>query len=245
MRAKQAIMEKLNIVFDNLDKWRNLPDYQMERRADIFFSVYLKEVLEKKYSVRLCEELVPEFPIHKGTIYPHMKSNLSYKIDYLAVTTDLRSAFLVELKTDPKSRRNSQDDYLDRAKEVGLNKLLNGLVEIFQASKIKMKYYQLLRLLEKIGLVTVPPQIHEIVRSNSLRGISRYISSISIQPGESDCKIAYVQPLGDGDDVIVSLNSVNIYRIMMTTSREDLESHYLFGLPKRLVTITINSSIQI
>ena len=32
-------------LFDRLDEWRDFPNYQLERRADIFFSLYLVEAL--------------------------------------------------------------------------------------------------------------------------------------------------------------------------------------------------------
>jgi len=53
----------LDAVFGNLDRWRHLPAYQLERRVDIFFSVYLKGLLEEVTGVALEEELLPELPI--------------------------------------------------------------------------------------------------------------------------------------------------------------------------------------
>jgi len=32
-------------LFDKLDEWRSLPAYQLERRADIFFAIYLKDII--------------------------------------------------------------------------------------------------------------------------------------------------------------------------------------------------------
>ncbi len=37
-------MKHLNELFDNMDSWRHLPAYQFERRADIFFSIYLPDL---------------------------------------------------------------------------------------------------------------------------------------------------------------------------------------------------------
>ena len=37
-------------LFDRMDRWRHLPSYQLERRADLFFSLYLPEVLQKRFS---------------------------------------------------------------------------------------------------------------------------------------------------------------------------------------------------
>jgi len=33
----------INELFDLLDDWRNLPSYQLERRADIFFAIHLEK----------------------------------------------------------------------------------------------------------------------------------------------------------------------------------------------------------
>jgi hypothetical protein len=37
----------LDSVFAHLDRWRHLPNYQLERRADIFFSVYSWSVVDR------------------------------------------------------------------------------------------------------------------------------------------------------------------------------------------------------
>lgn len=34
-------------LFDLLDDWRNLPSYQLERRADIFFALHLEIIIKK------------------------------------------------------------------------------------------------------------------------------------------------------------------------------------------------------
>ena len=38
-------------IFDTLDDWRQLPAYQLERRADIFFGIYLEEILNENSEV--------------------------------------------------------------------------------------------------------------------------------------------------------------------------------------------------
>lgn len=101
-------MTHINVIFDNLDVWRNLPAYQLERRADIFFSIYLPEILSHKFGVKI-EGVIPEFPILVGTIHPDIDINQSFKIDYLAKANDSKTIILVELKTDEGSRRDKQD----------------------------------------------------------------------------------------------------------------------------------------
>ena len=101
-------MDLKNEIFDNMDKWRHLPSYQLERRADAFFAVYMGTLLERKYDIEV-EGLVPEFPVRIGSIDPDSDSNQSFKIDYLAKAGGVDKVFFVELKTDPRSRRSEQD----------------------------------------------------------------------------------------------------------------------------------------
>jgi hypothetical protein len=73
-------MNKINDIFDNLDDWRHLPAYQLERRADISFS-----------------------------ITPNADGNRSVKVDYLAKARGHKAVVLIELETDDRSRRSKQD----------------------------------------------------------------------------------------------------------------------------------------
>ena len=54
-------MKHLTELFDNMDSWRHLPAYQLERRADIFFSIYLSDLLRDKFGVTVegCATGVP------------------------------------------------------------------------------------------------------------------------------------------------------------------------------------------
>lgn len=145
-------MSRIEEVFDTLDDWRHLPNYQLERRADIFFALYLSEILQHRFHVGAAH-IIPEFPIRVGEIYGDGSGNKSFKIDYLAITERSRHAVFVELKTDAASRRSSQDDYLARAREAGMAKLIDGLLLIFDKTKAKPKYRHLLKRLCDAGLV--------------------------------------------------------------------------------------------
>ena len=105
-------MEILTQLFDRMDERRHLPNYQLERRADLLFSLYLPQALEAKLGFPVRADLVPEFPVRIGTIYPRIPINKSFKIDYLALSTSGDHAVFVELKTDGHSRRAKQDEYL-------------------------------------------------------------------------------------------------------------------------------------
>ena len=130
-----------------LDRWRHLPAYQLERRADIFFGLFLPEVLDAHLSVEINRTLIPEFPIKKKS------SNQSEKVDYFALSADGKRAFLVELKTDMDSMRGAQYAYLDETAKRGSKELVKGVLDICLATKKRHKYVHLLKLLSDIGLI--------------------------------------------------------------------------------------------
>ena len=129
-------MTKLDDTFDRLDRWRHLPDYQMERRADVFFSLYLREAVAAHVGCRLASTLVPEFPIAKRLLEPDIAKRDSIKVDYLLLEEGGQRAFLVELKTDMRSRASDggreQCIKLHRAAGLGLARLLHGVRQIAQ-----------------------------------------------------------------------------------------------------------------
>ena len=71
-------MKQIDTLFSRMDAWRHFPNYQLERRADIFFALYLPEVLEAKLRFAVGPELAPEFPVRIGTIYPNIPIDKSY-----------------------------------------------------------------------------------------------------------------------------------------------------------------------
>ncbi|MBM3435797.1 MAG: hypothetical protein FJY07_06225 [Bacteroidetes bacterium] len=78
-------MKKFNEIFDRLDEWKKLPSYQLERRFDIFLSLYLPQLLEFYFKKEI-DCIIPEFPIRTGDYNPeHKRPNKSFKIDYLAL----------------------------------------------------------------------------------------------------------------------------------------------------------------
>lgn len=195
-------MKPIQTLFDRMDAWRHLPNYQLERRADVFFSLYLHEVLEAKLGFPVAEYIVPEFPVRIGTIYPDIPIDKSYKIDYVALSADADKAILVELKTEGLSRRDNQDKYLIASREVGFPALLGGVPDIFRATNSKRKYFALLEHLESMGLLRIPMDMKEIMFRPGLQGATEASRSIKITCSATDSIIVYVQPNGDGDDII-------------------------------------------
>lgn len=190
-------MTTINQAFDLLDKWRHLPAYQLERRADIFFALYLPDIFRHCLATEI-GGVIPEFPLRLGTLYPAKEPNKqvrnrSVKADYLVKAKDEKVVYLVELKTEMASRRQKQDNYLLRAKAIGLAKILNGLQEIYANSKQKRKYQFLLAELDKLGLISWSSD--------------RQLFELS----DVDCtlEIVYIQPRKlEGEPFVISFDEV-------------------------------------
>ena len=185
-----------------MDAWRHLPNYQLERRADLLFSLYLPEVLEAKLGFPISNLLVPEFPVRIGTIYPDIPIDKSYKIDYVALSADAKRAILVELKTEGSSRRENQDKYLLASRKAGFPALLGGVLDIFRATNSKRKYFALLELLESMGLLRIPMEMKDIMSRQKLHGATEASQAVEVTATVTDSIIVYVQPNGNGNGII-------------------------------------------
>lgn len=138
-------MKQIEDIFLNFDHWRDIPNYQMERRADIFFAAYLPEVLSRHIGP-MGGYIVPELPLKKKN------SNLSFKVDYVIATRWNRELVLVELKTDTRSIRLNQIAYLIEAASQSPRTLVDDIVAIAKASRAKAKYGRLLSYLSDLGI---------------------------------------------------------------------------------------------
>ena len=208
--SKSGESPTLKRAFELLDRWRHLPAYQLERRADIFFALYLPEVLEKHFGTKINHCLIPEFPIKKVLLPRYNENNnRSINVDYLALQepTDgetAEQAFLVELKTDNASIDKDQLCDLLHAANCGLECLVKGVIDICRSStNQKRKYAHLLRLLSCLDLVRdgdvfpLPPRwcgkkrwgyadLKEGIRSNVTDRIS--LKLVYVAP-KMDCKL--------------------------------------------------------
>lgn len=195
-------MKRIDTLFSRMDRWRHLPNYQLERRADLFFSLYLPEVLEAKLGFPVADQIIPEFPVRIGTIYPEIPIDKSYKIDYVAISADATKAILVELKTEGQSRRGNQDKYLIASREAGFRALLAGVLDIYRATYYKRKYFALLELLESIGQLRIPAELTQIMSRHSLQTATAVSRTIEITTSVTELIIIYVQPTGEENNVI-------------------------------------------
>ena len=142
----------INHLFNLLDEWRQLPAYQLERRADIFFAMYLERILEKVKGIK-ADLVIPEFPVRVGAVRENVPGlNRSFKIDYLVYSESMQKVYLVELKTEMASLREKQTEYLKAAADIKISGLISGLLKIYKATspRHKPKYDKLLQKLEHI-----------------------------------------------------------------------------------------------
>ncbi len=187
-------MDPLDIVCRNLDAWRHLPAYQLERRADIFFSVYLKGVVEERLGVVLEDTLIPELPIKRDLIWPERPTDASVKVDYALFTKDRSRVFLVELKTDRGSRRDTQDDYLSKCETLGFRAIVDGIRAILLKTNAHQKYHHLAATLAGLGYLLLPPELDAYLYPEPRIGLSAQLRQIQVTPVESKVEVIYPQP---------------------------------------------------
>lgn len=95
-------------ILEMLSKNKQFPNYQAERRIDIFVNHFLNRILTI-YMREKVEYLCPEFPLKKQYDVETSKTkNLSTKLDYLCCTR--KEIIFVELKTDSSSINPKQLD---------------------------------------------------------------------------------------------------------------------------------------
>lgn len=143
-------------LFNRLDQWRNIPNYALERRSDIFFSFFLVKVLSVEYGMTRNSVVIPEFPLKKEN------NHQSKKVDFLVVTRDGKSSCLIELKTDnPYNIPDEQLDYLDQARSKKLSTLIEDIKKVtLRADRPqRFKYLHLLNILSETECVNIDPRL--------------------------------------------------------------------------------------
>jgi len=186
---------EINQLFNLLDNWRLLPAYQLERRADIFFALYLEHIIQDILKLKVLK-IIPEFPMHKKTLDEN-GTNQSFKMDYLVVCET--KVLFIELKTDSSSINEKQHQYLEQAKAATIPKLIDGLLEINKATKQKVKCARLLKQLaeekiawlksensnwentgtnQEIEIVYIQPNLEENIKGYSIIPFKKVATSI-------------------------------------------------------------------
>ena len=179
-------------LLDLLDRWRHLPSYRLEPRADAMFGMFLPDVLDRHLAPRgimVDPWVIPEFPLgQRGT-------KRSDKADFFAVSRDRKHAFLIELKTDMTSLRGGQEEYLERAIKRGLGALLLDIASMAKAKnpRVRRKYFHLLQAVADLDLMTLPPNLEERIYCRP-RGVYKCIEQIIIPEALPKVAVIHVLP---------------------------------------------------
>ena len=179
-------------LFDLLDQWRHLPSYRLEPRADAIFGLFLPHALDRHLASRgiaIDPRIIPEFPLGQGD------TKRSDKVDFFAVSRNREHAFLVELKTDMGSLRDTQENYLSRAVERGLAALLRDIRSMAKARnpQARRKYFHLLKAIAELDLMILPGELQNRVY-DSPRGVYGCIDRIRIPSTLPDIEVIHVLP---------------------------------------------------
>ena len=185
-------------VFDRLDKWRHFPNYQLERRADIYFAMFLPDVLGKCCGTSINPIIIPEFPLKKD-------NNQSKNPDYFALSADCKRAFLIELKTDIGSVDHEQITYLSNASGKELRDILCDLKSIIKATdkESRKKYFFLFQKLAELDLIDLSDRrakcLQQIIWADRSNGLSNCLKDIEVR-GRNVCpEVIYILPNESSD----------------------------------------------
>ena len=171
-------------LFRTLNEWRHLPAYQLERRVDVFFGMFLAEVIEKTFCVSGAN-VIPEFPLHKGSISNNSGNNRTANVDFavFAEKENEKHIFLVELKTDIESLNEKQLTTMRNAKAIAKSSgLLNGVKKAAIASNSKHKYAQLIWKLLKLDCLHLDAEsdLTEKCMNKGKRGLKSVFKELSV-----------------------------------------------------------------
>lgn len=123
-------------------KNKSMPNYQAERRIDIFINVFLDDILTK-YLGKKVHYVCPEFALKKEV------GNNSTKLDYLYASED--EVYFIELKTDKKSFDTNQLIHYFHHPNWGM--WLDYLEDIVRTTSDKEKYATLIGILNECGML--------------------------------------------------------------------------------------------
>ena len=185
----------IDTVFDQLDRDRHLAGFPLEARAHPFFGLFLADAFRECLKIPIKSTIVPEFPYLKND-----SNNQSPKVDFFALSSDHKNAFLIEVKTDMNSERTKQDKDLEKAAGRKMRDILCDLIYIAgntggkDVQQKRRKYYHLLKTLNCLKLVKLPDGLEDKVFSGDHAGIKDLVAKTEVNGGDCPPKIIYILP---------------------------------------------------
>jgi hypothetical protein len=134
--TNEFFIKVINVLQEN----NCYPKYQLERRIDIYFNLFLPEIIKSEYGKEYeVDFIIPEIPIKNPN------DNRSSNLDYFVVCNKNKTAFLVELKTDLYSCNSEQLIKYGQMQKSGFKKILVDvdMINEFTTSKYLAKYADL------------------------------------------------------------------------------------------------------
>jgi len=179
-------------LFNLMDDWRNLPTYQLERRADLFFALYLPKVLVKREITKSLAKLIPEFPFWNDS-----RGGPPSCVDYVALAPEEGLNILIELKTDHKVDLK-QMDKLCRLKDRGFREMVDDIRGRFCKHDHTGKYYHLLEKLSDMGLVNISSEVKNAMKIDDYATAKREAGKNGVTLSDKKkfgvCKLIYIVP---------------------------------------------------
>jgi hypothetical protein len=146
---------------------KDLPKYQFERIIDGFLGMFLADIVEHVQTAQRVDLVAQEFPLKKPGTY--QSTNMDYVLFRHDEDSRTGAWIFLELKTDPRSVRGTQDqiyaDILDRA---AMPALIDDVRSITARSSQSAKYQALLsrfdgyRLDREIEVMYLAPDKHQL-----------------------------------------------------------------------------------
>ena len=167
------MIDLLETVLCQLDRWRHLPKYKLEQHVDVLFGLTLPTVIGRRFDIDPSTlDVIPEFPIHHGTAGISGENNQSSNVDFAVFSKGGEQVFLVELKTDVNSIKNEQLDRMRKTRGK-FRCLVNAVRTIAEHSPQKGKYLHLIFELHQVGAMHVKDELKDLDPRNGLRGFTR------------------------------------------------------------------------
>ncbi len=202
-----SAMERLLL---RLDDWRHLPAYRLEPRVDVILSLYLPDILSKKTGEKFHLDLIPEFPLRRGSIWgpATVAQDASVKVDFAAMTMTGRLHF-VEFKTDMASIRPTQNEYLRRVAELPVSTLVQGVLDIVEATHPKYlpKYRHLLLALKRWELIECDGVLLHLQRGYEGEPVPRLLG-VEVIAGDEPPVVWIIQPEAAHDERTIGFDQV-------------------------------------
>ena len=211
--GKNCESPNIGDIFGLLDKWRHFPTYQLERRADIFFALFLPEVLSnhfKRLEIEINPMIIPEFPIRLACLKdilerhrPPRKRPLGFqssRADYFAYSSKGAHSFIIELKTDMSSIGELQMELLvEAAKRRELEGLVRDIIDISKSENAdRQKYVHLLWCLQELGLVSgIDEDVYKKVFPKVKAGVREGLAKVKVTDAAKRCskpEVVYILP---------------------------------------------------